>query len=140
MIPVENPNNDVLYMLLQSHSQLFCLLNFTICLGRTPLTAMNQITARPVDISQLHLAQVKALQRWLEYVRCALIGKLCGLLFHAVTKTCAPFAKAGWVKATKTLPNASSVTDMWSGGLPFTDLEKIIIIILYPMESSRGEG
>jgi len=113
----------------------------TICLARTLLTATSQITARPVDTSQLHLAPVKAqIQRWLEYSGCALRGKLCGLLFHAVTKTCAPFAKASCVKTTKTLPNASSVMDLWSDGLPFTDLEKIILTILYPSRSYQGEG
>lgn len=113
---------------------------YRLLLARTLLTATNQITAHPVDITPHHLAQVKALQRWLGFVRCALRGNLCGLLFHAVTKTCAPFAKAGYVKATRTLPNASSVADMWSDGLPFTDLKRFILMIHYPIQSSLGDG
>lgn len=58
---------------------------------------------------------------------CASKDKLCGLLFHAVTKTYAPIAKAGWVKATKTWPSASSVMDMWSDGSLSTDMGNIIL-------------
>lgn len=110
-----------------------------VCSARTLLTGMIQITARPVDSFQLHLAQVKALQRWLEHVTCASKDKLCGLLFHAVTKTYAPIAKAGWVKATKTWPSASSVMDMWSDGSLFTDVGNITATILKYSQSQTKE-
>jgi hypothetical protein len=81
-------------------------------------TATTQFTARQ---GGYHLAQDRDIRRWLERVKYALRGKLCGLLFHAVTRTCAPFAKAIYVK---TLLNASFVMDTWSDGLPFTELRK----------------
>jgi len=107
----------------------------TICLARIPLRVTNRISAHPVDTSLLHQAQRRALiQRWLEYVGFALRDKLYGLRFHAVTKTCAPFARTSCVKEIKTMPNASSVTDPWSVGLPFTNLKKMILTIRSPLK------
>ena len=50
----------------------------SICLGRILRTATTQFTARQGDISQHHPVQDRAIQRWLECVKCAVRGKLCG--------------------------------------------------------------
>lgn len=115
-------------------SELFTIVSSStlICLARILLLPATQFTAPRRGISQHYLAQDRAIRIRPGRVKCALRGHLCGLLFLAVTRTCAPFAKAVCTKATKPLPSASSVLGMWSDGLPFTDQRRSSRFILFP--------